>query len=526
MTATTTAARVTERQAFARMLHAEWTKLRTVGGWVVGILMVTLATVGIGLLGHSSCGLVTQEGAPTAGCTAPLGPGGEAVADSFYLVHRPLAGNGSITVQVTSMTGFYSPEGAPGQPVASALQAWSKAGIIIKASTRQGSAYAAMLVTGSHGVRLQYDFTGDIAGLRGAVSATSPRWLRLIRSGDRITGYDSADGAHWAKVGSATLAGLPSTVQAGLFAASPGYSNLTSQSINGSSASGGPTQARAAFDHVSLRGAWPGPATDRAWSGTDIGGPHASYPSQGGGYAEAAGIFTVTGSGDIAPAVPGGASAAGSLTQTLVGTFAGLIALIIVATLFITAEYRRGLIRVTLAASPRRSQVLAAKAIVIGAVTFVVGLPAGFGALLVGEWRLRAGGVPVSPVPALTEVRMIVGTAALLAVTAVLTLAVGALTRRSAAAVTAVVTLVVLPYFFTSALAVLPAGAADWLLRITPAAAFSIQQGYPRYPQVMASYTPRNGYYPLAPWAGFAVLCAWAALALALAIIMLRRRDA
>jgi hypothetical protein len=73
---------------------------------------------------------------------------------------------------------------------------------------------------------------------------------------------------------------------------------------------------------------------------------------------------------------------------------------------------------------------------------------------------------------------------------------------------------------------VLPVGAADWLLRVTPVAGFSIQQTVQRYPLVAASYTPRNGYYPLPPLAGFAVLCAWAALALAVAALLLRRRDA
>ena len=38
--------------------------------------------------------------------------------------------------------------------------------------------------------------------------------------------------------------------------------------------------------------------------------------------------------------------------------------------------------------------------------------------------------------------------------------------------------------------------------------------------------TPGNGYFPLAPWAGFAVLCAWTAAALVLALFLLRRRDA
>ena len=40
------------------------------------------------------------------------------------------------------------------------------------------------------------------------------------------------------------------------------------------------------------------------------------------------------------------------------------------------------------------------------------------------------------------------------------------------------------------------------------------------------AYTPANGYFPLAPWAGFAVLCAYVALALGVAALLLRRRDA
>ena len=55
----------------------------------------------------------------------------------------------------------------------------------------------------------------------------------------------------------------------------------------------------------------------------------------------------MTGSGDIAPAVPGQGANDVTVAAFLVGTFAGLIAMIVVATMFITAEYRRGLIRVT-----------------------------------------------------------------------------------------------------------------------------------------------------------------------------------
>jgi hypothetical protein len=54
----------------------------------------------------------------------------------------------------------------------------------------------------------------------------------------------------------------------------------------------------------------------------------------------------------------------------------------------------------------------------------------------------------------------------------------------------------------------------------------AIQQTVPNYPQVSSTCTVAQGCYPLAPWAGFAVLCVWAAAALALALFLVRRRDA
>jgi ABC-type transport system involved in multi-copper enzyme maturation permease subunit len=453
----------------------------------------------------------------------PLGPGGEAVADSFYFVRQPLEGNGSITVRVTSLTGLF-PNGSSG-PRARAgtgpstanmrpgLEPWSKAGIILEKSTWQGSAYAAMMVTGAHGVRMQYDYTQDAPGLPGAVSVASPRWLRLTRSGDTITGYDSADGISWTKVGTVTLPGLLPTVQAGLFAASPVYTHVVSASLGASHVTGGPTLATAAFDHAGLQGRWTG-----GWTGGDVGGTNGMYPQAPGGFRQSGNRFTVTGSGDIAPDVPGSGGGSGvDIAQALVGTFAGLIVVVVVGTMFITAEYRRGLIRTTLTASPRRGQVLLAKAIVTGLVTFVVGLVAAAVALPVGERHLRAGGSFIDPVSILTEVRLVAGTAALLAVAAILALALGAVLRRSAVAVTVVIMVIVAPYILSTALS---GGASQWLLRVTPAAGFAIQQAYPRYPQLGIAYTS------LAPWAGFAVLCGWAAVALGLAVILLRRRDA
>jgi hypothetical protein len=155
-----------------------------------------------------------------------------------------------------------------------------------------------------------------------------------------------------------------------------------------------------------------------------------------------------------------------------------LIAVVVVGAVFVTAEYRRGLIRITLAASPRRGRVLAAKAIVAGAISFVAGLAAAAVVVPVTLRVAHAKGAYVLPVGPLTEIRVIAGTAALLAVAAVLTVAVGTLLRRSAVAVTTGIVVIVLPYILGTG-DLLPAGAEQWLLRFTPAAAFAIQQSPP-----------------------------------------------
>jgi ABC-type transport system involved in multi-copper enzyme maturation permease subunit len=524
---------------FGSLLRAEWIKFRSVRGWVIGMILAALLTIFLGVFAaaNANIGCQINGGPPKSGKAClpyiPHGPGGEIVTDSFYFVHQPLTGNGTITAEVTSLTGEHANLASAGRAaqvgsgLVPGLAGWAKAGIIIKQSIHQGSAYAAMMVTGAHGVRMQDNFTGDTAGMPGDVSAAHPRWLRLTRSGDTITGYDSADGTRWTQVGTVQLTGLPSTVQAGMLATSPGYT-VTQNSFGGSSNSGGPAQATGVFDHVSLTGGAPG----RAWTGTAIGGggPAGGGPRTGGGsapFTRGGGRYTLTGSGDIAPVTPGPLSAFPSVTigQSLTGAFVGLIAIVVVAAMFFSTEYRRGLIRTTLAATPRRGAVLAAKAVVIGAVAFAAGLVAAAVSIAVGVPKEVNQGQVLLTAPLLTDVRVIVGTAAMLGVAAVFALALGAILRRSAAAITIAVVAVVMP-FLLAALNIVPAGIGDWLLRVTPAAGLAIEQSIPRYSQVTSAISPVQGYYPLSPYAGFGVLCLWTAAALALALVMLRRRDA
>lgn len=494
------------RDGFGQLLRAEWTKFRTVRGWVVGVGVGAVLMVLIGVLGAAAVQL------PHAASPLPVGPGGEPVRDGFYWVHQSVTGDGSITVAVNSLTeqAEAGPEGKKDVTVP-----WAKAGIIVKESAEPTSSYAAMMVTASHGVRMQYDYTHDTAGMPGAVSPASVRWLRLTRSGGTVTGYNSADGSHWTEVGTARPARLPDTLQVGLFVTSPDHI----ESANSSTTS----VATAAFGQVDLQGGWLG-SSSSGWAGDEVGGDPRSIT---GGHTESANGFTLRGAGDIAPIV-GGIASPGNVVHIenfLLGAFAGLIAVMVVATTFITAEYRRGLIRTTLTASPRRGRVLVAKAVVIGSVTFVVGLLAAVVAIFICEPIANSNGFTRFPVSGMIELRVVIGTAALLAVAAVLALAIGSVLRRSAGVVTIVVATMILPYILATS-PVLPTGASNWLLRVTPAAGFAVQQTVEKYPQVFGYYTPSMGYFPLSPLAGFAVLCGYALLAVGFAIVLIRRRDA
>ncbi|MFG2128678.1 hypothetical protein ACGFNV_12895 [Streptomyces sp. NPDC048751] len=499
-----------------RVLRAEWTKFRTVRGWVLGVFGAALASVLFLLAGTTSSNQQAHDAA-----ALPVGPGGEAVNDSFYFVHQALTGDGSITVPVIALVGALAQE--PGQ-TSSGVTPWAKTGILVKQSLGQGSPYAAMMVTGAHGVRMQDDFTHDRAGLPGRPSADAPRWLRLVRAGSTVSGYDSADGVRWNDVGSVHLAGLAATVQVGLFTASP-----AAVQTSGSRAGTSPAVATGTFGGVTLDGPWTRDGRQDGWQGVQVGGDAGTSGSYAqdttGGYRQTGKGFTVTGAGDIAPVVGGPAlGPAYTIENFLVGTFVGLIVLTVVATQFVTAEYRRGLIGTTLAAMPRRGRLLAAKAAVVMAVAFAVGVVVAAVSIPFGRQRAHATHFLVLTVPHAVELRAVLGTGLLLAATAVLSLALGAVFRRSATAITAVVVTTVLPYLLAVS-GMLPTAPARWLLRLTPAAGFAVQQTLPRYAHVLTDYTPSSGYFPLSPWGGYGVLGGWAILSLAAAILVLRRRD-
>jgi hypothetical protein len=523
------------RDGFGQLLRAEWTKLRTVRGWIIALIVAAALTAVVPIFLATTAAANNPETCVRGICQVEgyevaTSPEGRAVTDSFYFAHQPLAADGTISAQVGGLHGSGPrPQVPTAFPHPPSTEEWAKAGLMIKASTRPGAAYAAVMLTGGHGVRMQYDFTHDVSG--GAAGQVP--WLRLTRSGDSVTGYESADGEHWTAIGTAVVPGLTGTAQAGLFVTSPPFQAGLGSGDNTLNIG---TQATATFGHIALTGGQPG----GSWTGTQVGAaappakgngpvhcgaPQCGQPSapQAGSMRAADGTVVVAGSGDIAPYEP----IVDPLHVTFFGTLFGLIALIALGALFVTAEYRRGMIRTTVTASPRRGRILVAKSVVVGAAAFVAGLVGAAVALPIAAHKLVANGWTPSVWPELSitsgiGLRVVLGTAAIAAIATILGLAAGTIFRRSSGAILATTGVVIVPLVLA---VVLPLTPATWLLRLTPAAAFSLQAGVPHYSQVSNVCAPYHSCFPLSPWHGFAVLCVWAAAALAGAIYLLRRRD-
>ncbi|UJW35485.1 DUF1349 domain-containing protein [Saccharothrix sp. AJ9571] len=479
------------------LLRREWTAFRRPGR-LVALASAALAVIALGLLyaagDHSSC---------DGPCPAtPVAEDGLIVSDQFWFRHRELGREGAITVRLTAMTGTITYPPPDHDQIVPGLVPWAKAGIIVKDGTRQGSRYAALMMTGSHGVRFQHDYEHDVAGNAGGVTESSPRWLRLTRVGDTITGSESADGEQWHTVATAKLDGLPDTVRVGLFATSPGDLTLRGTGLGGAIEEVRFTQAVGVFDHVAVEGGATGP-----WAGEPVGEMnHTDWEKHhhASGAVEENGVVTVSGTGDIGPLNDEGRR---SLVNTLLGLVVALIILLVTA-----ARYGARTARETTA-----RPVIGARAAVVGAAIFSTGLVTVGIVILVGTAFLRAKGTPVQPLSVLTGGRVIIGVAAALALCAVLAYGLGVWLRRGWAAVLIGLSLVALPYAVTT-FPLLPDAVSDWLLRLTPAAGFAVQQTMVEYPQVTAHYAPSAGYFPLPGWAGLALLCAYTVLVVWLAI--------
>ena len=216
-----------------------------------------------------------------------------------------------------------------------------------------------------------------------------------------------------------------------------------------------------------------------------------------------AAVFPATG-----PPAPSDPTAYG-----LSGFFQAQLGAAVLGVLAITSEYTTGSIRATLTATPQRLTVLSGKTVVVAATTAVVGIASAFLAFLVAAQVFAGQGISI----ALTDpgaLRAVIGAGLYLAVVAVLALALGVLFRSSVGTIAAVVALMLVLPGIASAL---PGAWQDTVVPYLPAGAGQAIIGQTRFAGA--------GPHPLAPWTGFAILCAYTAVALTAAAVTLSTRD-
>ena len=186
------------------------------------------------------------------------------------------------------------------------------------------------------------------------------------------------------------------------------------------------------------------------------------------------------------------------------------VAIAVLGVLCISSEYSSGMIRTSLIAVPKRGRVLAAKSMVFAVVTFVVGEVVCFVAFFVGQ-ALISGHAPHAALGDPGVARAVAGAGLYLTALAVLSVAAGALLRRPAAAIVAMVAvLFVLPGIAQA----LPDSWRNPVTEFWPTQAGS---------QLTSVH---HSAHTLQPWPGFGVMCLFVAIVYAIAWTLLDRRDA
>jgi len=182
--------------------------------------------------------------------------------DTFNFTYQPWAGDGTIIARVTSLTNTDS---------------WAKAGVMIRENLDTNGRYAMIAVTAEKGIAFQTrSAIQGIASYTAGAAKAAPYWVKLTRTANTFTAYQSADGKAWVTVGSTTLS-MATNVYVGLAVTSHSNASL----------------ATATFDKVTTITSNSGTGTlPSPWMDSDIGAVGVAGSA---GYTN--GTYTLKGSG-------------------------------------------------------------------------------------------------------------------------------------------------------------------------------------------------------------------------------------
>jgi ABC-2 type transport system permease protein len=200
-----------------------------------------------------------------------------------------------------------------------------------------------------------------------------------------------------------------------------------------------------------------------------------------------------------------------AVSTSLTGTFFAQLSVGVLGVLLITGEYSTGMIRASLAVVPARLPMLWAKLAVCAVAVFITMLVSSLIAFLLGQALLSGKHLNVT-LSHSGALRSVIGAGLYLTVAAITALALGALLRNTAAAIS---TFVAVFFVIPPLTLLLPASWTDHFVQYLPSNAGGM----------LIDGTYGVGH-PLSPWTGFAVMCGYAVILIGLAAWRLRRVDA
>jgi ABC-2 type transport system permease protein len=199
------------------------------------------------------------------------------------------------------------------------------------------------------------------------------------------------------------------------------------------------------------------------------------------------------------------------ISTSLNGMLFAQLAIGVLGVLLISGEYSTGMIRSSLTAVPRRLPVLWAKLGVFAGVVFSVILVTSFVSFFLGQALLNSHHLGVS-ISAPNALRDVIGAALYATVAGMIGMALGGLLRNTAAGIS---TFVAVFFVIPPLTDLLPSSWTSHFVQYLPSNAGEVVFG-----------GGRDLAHPLAPWTGFGLLCAYAAVMIGLAAWRLRRADA
>lgn len=122
-------------------------------------------------------------------------------ADSFVYLYQPLNGDGEIVMYAASIE---------------AIDPFTKLGVMFRETLTAGSRHALICLTPENGFCFQARQDPDGISTSIQEPAGVPGWMKLVRSGNSITGFFSTDGITWKQLGEPTELNLPKQIFVGV----------------------------------------------------------------------------------------------------------------------------------------------------------------------------------------------------------------------------------------------------------------------------------------------------------------------